>query len=306
MITAFGCGIGDEFNIEKLRYHKIIIMTDADVDGSHIQTLLMTFFYRYLKPLVENGHIYIAQPPLYRYKKGKTEIYLKDENALSEYLIENGIGNFSFEGIGNKELLEVLKFISHYRSILKELEKRYPMIDVVRYLVENERLDNLSLDELSQNIESYLQSQECNILNKITSEEQITLFVQTKMGLVEIGINDSLFMDNFFQEARFIYKKIADRNLDFLKGEGLIAFLEKIEESAKKDAYIQRYKGLGEMNPEQLWETTMTPANRTLLRVKIDNDADTDEIFTLFMGDEVEPRRAYIQEHAKDVKHLDV
>lgn len=306
MITAFGCGIGDEFNIEKLRYHKIIIMTDADVDGSHIQTLLMTFFYRYLKPLVENGHIYIAQPPLYRYKKGKTEIYLKDERALSEYLIENGIGNFSFEGIGNKELLEVLKFISHYRSILKELEKRYPMIDVVRYLVENERLDNLSLDELSQNIESYLQSQECNILNKITSEEQITLFVQTKMGLVEIGINDSLFMDNFFQEARFIYKKIADRNLDFLKGEGLIAFLEKIEESAKKDAYIQRYKGLGEMNPDQLWETTMTPANRTLLRVKIDNDADTDEIFTLFMGDEVEPRRAYIQEHAKDVKHLDV
>ena len=306
MITAFGCGIGDEFNLEKLRYHKIIIMTDADVDGSHIQTLLMTFFYRYLKPLVENGHIYIAQPPLYRYKKGKTEIYLKDERALSEYLVENGIGNFSFEGIGNKELLEVLKFIAHYRSILKELEKRYPMIDVVRYLVENERLDNLALNELSQNIESYLQAKECNILNKITSEEQITLYVQTKVGLVELGINDSLFMDNFFQEARFIYQKIADRDLDFLKGEDLIAFLEKIEESAKKDAYIQRYKGLGEMNPDQLWETTMTPANRTLLRVKIDNDADTDEIFTLFMGDEVEPRRAYIQEHAKDVKHLDV
>ena len=306
MITAFGCGIGDEFNIEKLRYHKIIIMTDADVDGSHIQTLLMTFFYRYLKPLVENGHIYIAQPPLYRYKKGKTEIYLKDERALSEYLVENGIGNFSFEGIGNKELLEVLKFIAHYRSILKELEKRYPMIDVVRYLVENDSFDNLTLNELSQNIESYLQAKECNILNKITSEEQITLYVQTKVGLVELGINDSLFMDNFFQEARFIYQKIADRDLDFLKGEDLIAFLEKIEESAKKDAYIQRYKGLGEMNPDQLWETTMTPANRTLLRVKIDNDADTDEIFTLFMGDEVEPRRAYIQEHAKDVKHLDV
>ncbi|MCX2717680.1 DNA topoisomerase (ATP-hydrolyzing) subunit B [Helicobacter sp. MIT 21-1697] len=306
MITAFGCGIGEEFNLEKLRYHKIIIMTDADVDGSHIQTLLMTFFYRYLKPLVENGHIYIAQPPLYRYKKGKKEIYLKDERALSEYLIENGIENFKFEGVGNRELLEILKFISHYRSILKELEKRYPMIEVVRYLVENEQLDNLSLEALSQNVESYLISKECNILNKTTTQEQITLYVQTKVGLVELNINDTLFMDNFFQEARFIYKKIADRDLGFLNDEDMITFLERIEESAKKDAYIQRYKGLGEMNPDQLWETTMIPQNRTLLRVKIDDDINTDEIFTLFMGDEVEPRRAYIQAHAKDVKHLDV
>lgn len=306
MITAFGCGIGDEFNLEKLRYHKIIIMTDADVDGSHIQTLLMTFFYRYLKPLVENGHIYIAQPPLYRYKKGKKEIYLKDERTLSEYLIENGIENFSFEGIGNRELLEILKFISYYRSILKELEKRYPMIEVVRYLVENPHLDSLSLEKLSQNIESFLQSKECNILNKNISQERITLYVQTKVGLVELNIDDKLSQDNFFSEARFIYQKIAQRNLEFLNNEDLIVFLEKIEESAKKDAYIQRYKGLGEMNPDQLWETTMIPSNRTLLRVRIDDESNTDEIFTLFMGDEVEPRRAYIQEHAKDVKHLDV
>lgn len=306
MITAFGCGIGDEFNLEKLRYHKIIIMTDADVDGSHIQTLLMTFFYRYLKPLIQNGHIYIAQPPLYRYKRGKKEIYLKDERALSEYLIENGIENFSFKGIGNKELLEILKFISHYRSVLKELEKRYPMLEVVRYLVENKHLDTLSLTDLSQNIESFLQGKECNILNKITTQEHITLYVQTKVGLVELGINDRLFRDNFFQQARFIYEKIASRNLEFLKGEDVIEFLEKIEESAKKDAYIQRYKGLGEMNPDQLWETTMMPANRTFLRVRIDDDSLSDDIFTLFMGDEVEPRRAYIQKHAKDVKNLDV
>ncbi len=306
MITAFGCGIGDEFNIERLRYHKIIIMTDADVDGSHIQTLLMTFFYRYLKPLVENGYIYIAQPPLYRYKKGKKEIYLKDERVLSEYLIENGIENFSFKGIGNKELLEVLKFISHYRSILKELEKRYPMIEVMRYLVENKHLDNTSMEALSENIESFLHSIECNILNKTATQEQVTLYVQTKIGLVELVINDKLFMDSFFVEARFIYEKISNRSLDFLEGEDILKFLEKIEDSAKKDAYIQRYKGLGEMNPDQLWETTMLPANRTLLRVKIDDDTTTDEIFTLFMGDEVEPRRAYIQEHAKDVKHLDV
>lgn len=306
MITAFGCGIGDEFNLEKLRYHKIIIMTDADVDGSHIQTLLMTFFYRYLKPLVTNGHIYIAQPPLYRYEKGKKEIYLKNERALSEFLIENGIENFSFEGIGNQELLEILKFISHYRSILKELEKRYSMIEVVRYLVENEDLDALDLEDLCTKIESFLSTQECNILNKNITQEHLTLYIQTKMGLVELNINDSLFIDNFFQEARFIYYKIQDRELSFLNGEDIFTFLEKIEESAKKGAKIQRYKGLGEMNPDQLWETTMTPANRTLLRVRIDDDENTDQIFTLFMGDEVEPRRLYIQEHAKDVKHLDV
>lgn len=306
MITAFGCGIGDEFNLEKLRYHKIIIMTDADVDGSHIQTLLMTFFYRYLKPLVTNGHIYIAQPPLYRYEKGKKEIYLKNERALSEFLIENGIENFSFEGIGNQELLEILKFISHYRSILKELEKRYSMIEVVRYLVENEDLDALDLEDLCTKIEFFLSTQECNILNKNITQEHLTLYIQTKMGLVELNINDSLFIDNFFQEARFIYYKIQDRELSFLNGEDIFTFLEKIEESAKKGAKIQRYKGLGEMNPDQLWETTMTPANRTLLRVRIDDDENTDQIFTLFMGDEVEPRRLYIQEHAKDVKHLDV
>lgn len=306
MITAFGCGIGDEFNLEKLRYHKIIIMTDADVDGSHIQTLLMTFFYRYLKPLVENGHIYIAQPPLYRYKKGKKEIYLKDEKALSEYLIENGIENFSFEGIGNKELLEILKFISHYRSILKELEKRYSMIEVIRYIVENSNLDSLNLNDLSKEIEKFLINKNCNILNKNLMNDEIILFIQTNVGLVELALNKQLFNDNFFKEARNIYEKIDNRGIEFLKDDDLISFLEKIEDSAKKDAYIQRYKGLGEMNPDQLWETTMTPANRTLLRVKIADDLVTDSIFTLFMGDEVEPRRIFIQEHAKDVKHLDI
>lgn len=306
MITAFGCGIGEEFDIEKLRYHKIIIMTDADVDGSHIQTLLMTFFYRYLKPLIENGHIYIAQPPLYRFKKGKKEIYLKDEKALSEFLIENGIENFNFEGIGNKELLEILKFIAHYRSILKELEKRYPMIELVKFLIENRDYISLSFEEMYEKIEIFLKNIECNILSKSISQEQITLYIQTKTGLVEMSIDENLFVDNFFEEAYFIYNKIIERNLDFAKNKDLIQLLEEVEDSAKKGAYIQRYKGLGEMNPEQLWETTMTPQNRTLIKVKLDNDEKADEIFTLFMGDEVEPRRAYIQENAKNVKHLDV
>lgn len=306
MITAFGCGIGEEFSLEKLRYHKIIIMTDADVDGSHIQTLLMTFFYRYLRPLIENGHIYIAQPPLYRFKKGKKEIYLKDERALSEYLIENGIENFSFEGIGNKELLEILKFISAYRSVLKELEKRYAMVEVIRFLIENRDYVGLGFSEMSTKIEEYLGSIECNILNKIVSENEILFYVQTKTGLVELVLNEDLFTDKHFEEAYFIYNKIQERDLAFLQGKDLLEVLESIEESAKKGAYIQRYKGLGEMNPEQLWETTMTPQNRTLLRVKLEDIESADEIFTLFMGDEVEPRRAYIQENAKNVKHLDI
>ncbi|MCE3037094.1 DNA topoisomerase (ATP-hydrolyzing) subunit B [Helicobacter sp. faydin-H20] len=306
MITAFGCGIGDEFDIEKLRYHKIIIMTDADVDGSHIQTLLMTFFYRYLKPLVQNGHIYIAQPPLYRFKKGKKEIYLKDEKALSEFLIENGIENFNFQGIGNKELLEILKYISHYRSVLKELEKRYPMIEIIKFLIENREIISLSFEEMYKKIEEFLSKIECNILNKLITKDNITLYIQTKTGLVEFNIDESLFVDNFFEEAYFIYNKIIERDLSFLEGKELIEVLEDIEESAKKGAYIQRYKGLGEMNPEQLWETTMTPANRTLLKVTLEDEDSADKIFTLFMGDEVEPRRAYIQENAKNVKHLDV
>ena len=306
MITAFGCGIGEEFSLERLRYHKIIIMTDADVDGSHIQTLLMTFFYRYLRPLIENGHIYIAQPPLYRFKKGKKEIYLKDERALSEYLIENGIENFSFEGIGNKELLEILKFISAYRSVLKELEKRYAMVEVIRFLIENRDYVGLGFSEMSAKIEEYLGSIECNILNKIVSENEILFYVQTKTGLVELVLNEDLFTDKYFEEAYYIYSKIQERDLAFLQNKDLLEVLESIEESAKKGAYIQRYKGLGEMNPEQLWETTMTPQNRTLLRVKLEDIESADEIFTLFMGDEVEPRRAYIQENAKNVKHLDI
>lgn len=306
MITAFGCGIGDEFDIEKLRYHKIIIMTDADVDGSHIQTLLMTFFYRYLKPLIQNGHIYIAQPPLYRFKKGKKEIYLKDEKALSEYLIENGIENFNFQGIGSKELLEILKFISHYRSILKELEKRYPMIELIKFLIENRDYISLSFEEMYGKIEKFLNDIECNILNKTINQDSLTLYIQTKTGLVEMQINDSLFSDIFFEEAYFVFNKIRERDLSFLNGRDAIEVLEEVEEQARKGAYIQRYKGLGEMNPEQLWETTMTPANRTLLKVVLDDEEKADETFTLFMGDEVEPRRAYIQENAKNVKHLDI
>ncbi|WP_086245764.1 DNA topoisomerase (ATP-hydrolyzing) subunit B [Campylobacter devanensis] len=304
MITAFGCGIGDEFDASKLRYHKIIIMTDADVDGSHIQTLLLTFFFRFLTPIIENGNVYLAQPPLYRYKKGKKEIYLKDEKALNEFLIETGIENEDFEGIGNNDLIDYLKLISAYRSVLNELKKRFNLLSAIRYMIENPDIIGRDFKELFKIIKKELETQNYNILNSYVNENEIRIYVQTPNGLEELIINDTLFVNPLYIEAVHIYSKMRERDID-LNGDPL-EVLENIEKNAKKGAYIQRYKGLGEMNPDQLWETTMNPENRRLLKIDVKDMQSASDIFELFMGDEVEPRREYIQAHAKDVKHLDV
>jgi len=305
MITALGCGIGEEFNEEKLRYHKIIIMTDADVDGSHIQTLLMTFFFRFLKPVIEKGYLYLAQPPLYRYKKGKNEVYLKDEKSLNDYLIENGISVIESNTMGQADLVELFKLVAYYRMTLKEIEKRFALPEVLRYMIENPDIitDNKTL---AVTIEKYIADLGYNILNKDISEETIHLFVQTNDGLEELIIDDILFTNPHYNEAILIHKKITDHITDEFKDKDLLALFNEVESSAKKGAYIQRYKGLGEMNPEQLWETTMTPENRRLLKVTIEDDEVASDTFVLFMGDEVEPRRNYIESHAKDVKNLDV
>ncbi len=306
IITALGCGIAEEFNDEKVRYHKIIVMTDADVDGSHIQTLLLTFFFRFLRPIVEKGYLYIAQPPLYRYKKGKNEIYLKDNNALSAYLIENGLENFEFEGMGYNDLLDLFKQVARYRAMLEQLAKRYSLIEVLKYLIENSDLVNLDFASLYEKVKLFLEARGYNILSKTITETKIQLFVQTNAGLEELIIDEELFASPYFSESTFIFTKLKERDLTLFEGRDLIELLEEIESLAKKGAYIQRYKGLGEMNPEQLWETTMTPENRRLLRVKIEDAEAASDTFTLFMGDEVEPRRNYIESHAKDVEHLDV
>lgn len=306
IITALGCGIGEDFNDEKVRYHKIIVMTDADVDGSHIQTLLLTFFFRFLRPIVEKGYLYIAQPPLYRYKKGKNEIYLKDNNALSAYLIENGLENFEFEGMGYNDLLDLFKQVARYRAMLEQLAKRYSLIEVLKYLIENSDLVNLDFATLYEKVKIFLEARGYNILSKTVNETKIQLFVQTNAGLEELIIDEELFASPYFSESTFIFTKLKERDLTLFEERDLIELLEEIESLAKKGAYIQRYKGLGEMNPEQLWETTMTPENRRLLRVKIEDAEAASDTFTLFMGDEVEPRRNYIESHAKDVEHLDV
>ena len=306
MITALGCGIGEDFDDEKIRYHKIIIMTDADVDGSHIQTLLLTFFFRFLRPVIDKGYLYIAQPPLYRYKKGKNETYLKDDTALSNFLIENGLESFTFEGLGYNDLLDLFKTVSRYRRMLLQLEKRYSLIEVLKHLIEHSDLVKLDYPTLYEEVKNFLEAKGYNILSKSINEEKIQLFVQTNEGLEELIIDDELFASPYFSEATYIYSRLVQRDISMFNGRDLIEILEDIENLAKKGAYIQRYKGLGEMNPEQLWETTMTPEARRLLRVTIDDAEVASDTFTLFMGDEVEPRRNYIEEHAKDVEHLDV
>ena len=306
MITAMGCGIGEDFDEEKIRYHKVIIMTDADVDGSHIQTLLLTFFFRFLRPVVDKGYLYIAQPPLYRYKKGKNEIYLKDDTALSNFLIENGAESFAFQGLGLNDVIDLFKTVSRYRGMLLQLEKRYSLVEVLKHLIENSDLVKLDFNALYEVVKTYLEEKGYNILSKNISDDTIQLFVQTNEGLEELIIDDELFASPYFSEATYIYNRLVERDITMFEGRDLIEILEEIEGLAKKGAYIQRYKGLGEMNPEQLWETTMTPEDRRLLRVTVEDAEIASDTFTLFMGDEVEPRRNYIEEHAKDVEHLDV
>ena len=306
MITALGCGIGDEFDEEKLRYHKIIIMTDADVDGSHIQTLLMTFFFRFLQPIIEKGYLYLAQPPLYRYKKGKNETYLKDDKALNDFLIENGIDVIESETMGRNDLIELFKLVAYYRMTLKEIEKRFALVEVLRYMIENPDVVGTDNKTLAKTLEKYIADLGYNILNKFVDEEKLHYYVQTNDGLEELIVDDILFTNPHYNEAIHIHQKIQEHITDEFADKDLLALFEEVEANAKKGAYIQRYKGLGEMNPEQLWETTMTPENRVLLQVKINDIEEASDTFTLFMGDEVEPRRNYIEQHAKDVKHLDV
>ena len=306
MITALGCGIGDEFNEEKLRYHKIIIMTDADVDGSHIQTLLMTFFFRFLQPVIEKGYLYLAQPPLYRYKKGKNETYLKDDKSLNDFLIENGISVIESDTMGQADLVDLFKLVAYYRMTLKEIEKRFALPEALRYMIENPDVIGTTNKELAKTLEKFIDDLGYNILNKTITEDKLHYFVQTNDGLEELIVDEVLFSNPHYNEAIHINQKIKEHITDEFKDKDLLELFAQVEASAKKGAYIQRYKGLGEMNPEQLWETTMTPENRRLLQVKIDDVEEASDTFTLFMGDEVEPRRNYIESHAKDVKHLDV
>jgi DNA gyrase subunit B len=335
LITALGCGIGrEDYNIEKLRYHSIIIMTDADVDGSHIRTLLLTFFFRQMREIIERGHIFIAMPPLYKVKKGKQEQYLKDEAALEAYLTQSALDDthlFVEEGtpaITGQGLETLVKQYREVENIISKLSRTYPQI-VLETLLKVSALDKDKLkDEAKvsawvEEIQALLGVDTKTGMNHvfgITHDDERDLYLP-KVDVFVHGIStEYIFNDEFIESAG--YQKIvaladaldgifSDKSFikrgekeflitDFKQG------LEILMKEAQRGLYIQRYKGLGEMNPEQLWETTMDPESRRMMKVTIEDAVAADQIFTTLMGDEVEPRRDFIQTNALEVTNLDV
>jgi DNA gyrase subunit B len=335
LITALGCGIGrDDFDIDKLRYHRIIIMTDADVDGSHIRTLLLTLFCRQIPMLIERGHIYIAQPPLYKVKRGKQEQYVKDDNELNALLLNSALENSAlYVNAGAPPLqgsgLEMLaRKYNEVQAIIKRWSRRYddrlleqliysPEVavtdfDNVEWIRNWARALNERLNALDDGTRTY------RIEYRAPSEGHAARIVVNKM---ELGSSTQRFLPReFFESAE--YQRIADlgRTLAGLIGEGahvmrgsdrhdVGSFKEAMRwlfDQARKGQTIQRYKALGEMNPEQLWETTIDPASRRLMQVKIEDAVAADDIFTTLMGDQVEPRREFIEKNALSVTNLDI
>jgi DNA gyrase subunit B len=347
MITALGTGIGKEdFDINKLRYHKIVLMSDADVDGSHIRTLLLTFFYRQMPQLLEhkvetkdeNGevkteirsYVYIAQPPLYKIKKGKQERYIKDEREMTRYLMKKATEDVKVTVKNTGEVIEnaaltnllerLVEFNTYYHKLVRRLHEQ-KIVDAVLEALSGKNgllhygrklISVFKDEELLGRVEAAIA--EAGYLTEMTSDEEhglseIEVRVNNNGGRVLIDWDLATHVE--FQRAAEIYRQLTPLHKPpFVVGETELAtreeLLDHVLSAAKKDVHIQRYKGLGEMNPEQLWETTMNPEARTLLQVRIDDAVETDEIFTVLMGDQVEPRRKFIEDNALDVKNLDV
>jgi DNA gyrase subunit B len=335
LITALGCGIGrDEFDIEKLRYHRIIIMTDADVDGSHIRTLLLTFFYRQMAQLIERGHIYIAQPPLYKVKRGKQEHYVKDDSELDAVLLNTALENAALHvnasapAILGTALERLARKYVEVQAIIKRWSRRYDdrLLEQLIYMPEVTRSNFDRRDWLrdwAQELNNRL-----NALHDGTRTFRVELRSAADTHAARITVHktehgtpsDKYLPREFFESAE--YQHIADlaRTLAGLIGEGayvtrgeerhdISGFKEGMSwlfEQAKKGQTIQRYKGLGEMNPEQLWDTTINPETRRLMQVRIEDALAADDIFTTLMGDQVEPRREFIEKHALTVTNLDI
>ncbi len=324
LITAMGTGIGrDDFDIAKLRYHRIIIMTDADVDGSHIRTLLLTFFFRQMPEIVERGHLYIAQPPLYKAKRGKRELYLKDDDALLDYLLDTGTEGVVLEMENGKKILRgkqiiptlrnILDFNQHFEKIVNRGVPGEVLKIFLKGKIRNGFADKADLEPLAELLRKQEPKAKFEVLEnpdrilvsfgnlharidrhtvEILSSHDHKLLLQAYRQVEDLCLKEPVFIVAEGKENI----EVTDRQ------ELLEVFLAR----AKKGQYIQRYKGLGEMNPDQLWETTMDPEKRVLLQVKIEDAVRADEIFTVLMGDQVEPRREFIEQNALNVANLDV
>jgi DNA gyrase subunit B len=329
LITALGTGIGkDEFNIDKLRYHKVIIMTDADVDGAHIRTLLLTFFFRQMPELLERGHLYIAQPPLYKVSRGKSAQYLKDEKALEEYLIGNGLEEASLElNTGEVRTGEDLRLVItdalKLRGLIEGLHSRYDRTIVEQAAIvgalnlelmnDTERALRMA-GEVAQKLDLISEETERGWEGNINDDGGLRL-ERTVRGVREshlidaslIGSADARRIDQLAERLQEVYAGPAKlkRKDDMTRVTGPSTLLDAVFSIGRKGLTMQRYKGLGEMNADQLWETTLDPNDRTLLQVKVNDATDADGLFSRLMGDEVEPRRDFIQENALNVANLD-
>jgi DNA gyrase subunit B len=335
LITALGCGIGrDEYDPEKLRYHRIIIMTDADVDGSHIRTLLLTFFYRQMPEIIERGYIYIAQPPLYKTKKGKQEQYLKDDDSLTKYLTAIALDNASIHvneeapGLSGASLEKLVNQYQNGMKMIKRVSRVMPEVILTsliysKIITLQDLQDEASLEVVAK---SYTESLTRNEVDGATYRYEVRLNNERKNYYIALiirlhGIDTEYKIDQEFIES-IEYTRLRELNesINGLIEEGgyvkrndkvktISSFAEGLDwlmAESKKGQYIQRYKGLGEMNPGQLWETTMDPASRRMLQVKVEDAIAADQLFTTLMGDHVEPRRAFIEENALRVANLDV
>jgi DNA gyrase subunit B len=327
LITALGSGIGQDFDVDKVRYHKIVIMTDADVDGSHIRTLLLTFFYRHMQPLIEKGYLYIARPPLYKVKRGNSEIYLKNEQALQEYLIKGALSDSSIklssrEEISELKLQELLDQVKKFLEILESVAKRFDA-EIAECLAINNLLHT---DVLNKNKEAEILAAlsplnlgdaepdktdwEVNI-----GEDSIEFFryvrgvkITKTLHLEQVESPEFIALNKIGQqlESCFIGKCILNTKTQSHEVDRPKILLNLIIENGKKGLAVQRFKGLGEMNSEQLWETTLDYSKRTLLQVKVSDIDDAEEIISTLMGGVVEPRRDFINANALNVSNLDV
>ncbi|MEZ5654810.1 MAG: DNA topoisomerase (ATP-hydrolyzing) subunit B [Sphingobium sp.] len=345
LIQAIGTGIRDDFDLAKLRYHKIVIMTDADVDGAHIRTLLLTFFYRQMSQIIEAGHLYIAQPPLYKATRGRSEVYLKDEAALEQYLVDNGVETMALETADGVRMGEDLRdLIDHARrmkTVMRYVPRRYDSRIIEALAINGALAPDLDASARTERLAGTVRW-----LDSLDAEGNWTGDVSEEGGFhfqrAWRGVTDHMMVEAAFlssAEARKLHSTVAEQAENYAKAGRLVSakavseeapsdaegdelpaasakgssiitrpseLLDAILSAGRKGLAIQRYKGLGEMNAEQLWETTLDPDNRSMLRVEIDQADVADEIFTQLMGDVVEPRREFIQDNALDVANLDV